>query len=201
MSFAANYLQEVADIAKALDPEQIERIAEALAASRESGGRLFILGAGGGAGHAGHAVNDFRKICEFEAYSPTDNVSELTARVNDEGWDVAYANWLKASRINNRDAVLVFSVGGGSIDPPVSMSIVNALLLAREVGATITGVVGRSTGETVRIADVCCVVQPVPAERMTPHVEEFQAVVWHLLVSHPALARHAGHWETIAAPN
>jgi D-sedoheptulose 7-phosphate isomerase len=200
MTFAARYLQEVAEIANSLDAESIDEMAAVLAASRESGGRLFILGVGGGAGHAGHAVNDFRKICEFEAYSPTDNVSELTARVNDEGWDVAYVNWLKGSRINERDAVLVFSVGGGSIDPPVSMSIVNALLHAREVGATITGVVGRSTGETARIADVCCVVEPVPSKRMTPHVEEFQAVVWHLLVSHPALARHAGHWETIAAP-
>ena len=200
MSFAANYLQEVADIAMGLDPEQIDRMADALAASRASGGRLFILGAGGGAGHASHAVNDFRKICEFEAYSPSDNVSELTARINDQGWDVAYANWLKGSHINERDAVLVFSVGGGSIDPPISMSIVNALVLAKQVGATITGIVGRANGETARLADVCCVVEPVPSERMTPHVEEFQAVVWHLLVSHPALARFAGHWETITAP-
>ena len=126
MSFAATYLQEVAEIARALDPDHIDWMAEALAASRDRGGRLFILGAGGGAGHAGHAVNDFRKICDFEAYSPTDNVSELTARVNDEGWDVAYVNWLKGSRIGPDDAVLVFSVGGGSIEPPVSMSIVNA---------------------------------------------------------------------------
>jgi len=199
MSFAATYLDEVADIARALDPSAIDHMAEALAASRARGGRLFILGAGGGAGHAGHAVNDFRKICEFEAYSPTDNVSELTARVNDEGWDVAYVNWLRGSRIGPDDAVLVFSVGGGSVDPPVSMSIVNALLHAKEVGATITGVVGRATGETAKLADACCVVAPVPSERMTPHVEEFQAVVWHLLVSHPALARRAGHWETISA--
>jgi D-sedoheptulose 7-phosphate isomerase len=198
MSFAATYLQEVTEIAKQLDASAIDRMAEALASSRDRGGRLFILGAGGGAGHAGHAVNDFRKICDFEAYSPTDNVSELTARINDEGWDVAYVNWLRGSRIDPADAVLVFSVGGGSIDPPVSMSIVNALLYAKEVGATITGVVGRATGETARLADVCCVVEPVPSERMTPHVEEFQAVVWHLLVSHPALARHAGHWETIS---
>jgi D-sedoheptulose 7-phosphate isomerase len=201
MSFSHDYLTEVAEIAKALDAKKIDQMAEVLAASRERGGRLFILGAGGGAGHAGHAVNDFRKICEFEAYSPSDNVSELTARVNDEGWDVAYVNWLKGSRINDRDAVLVFSVGGGSVDPPVSMSIVNALLHAKEVGATITGIIGRSTGETARLADVCCIVEPVPAARMTPHVEEFQAVVWHLLVSHPALARHQGHWETIGAGN
>lgn len=198
MTFSTAYLDEVAQIARALDPTAIDRMAELLAEARDRGGRLFILGAGGGAGHAGHAVNDFRKICDFEAYSPTDNVSELTARVNDEGWDVAYVNWLRGSRISGADAVLVFSVGGGSIDPPVSMSIVNALLHAKEVGATITGVVGRATGETARLADACCVVAPVPAERMTPHVEEFQAVVWHLLVSHPALARHVGHWETIS---
>ena len=198
MPFSAAYLDEVAQIARALDPAAIDRMADLLAASRDRGGRLFILGAGGGAGHAGHAVNDFRKICDFEAYSPTDNVSELTARINDEGWDVAYVNWLRGSRISAEDAVLVFSVGGGSIDPPVSMSIVNALLHAKEVGATITGVVGRATGETARLADACCIVEPVPADRMTPHVEEFQAVVWHLLVSHPALARHAGHWETIS---
>lgn len=198
MSFSAAYLEEVAQIARSLDANAIDRMAELLAAARDRGGRLFILGAGGGAGHAGHAVNDFRKICDFEAYSPTDNVSELTARVNDEGWDVAYVNWLRGSRIGPADAVLVFSVGGGSIDPPVSMSIVNGLLLAKEVGATITGIVGRATGETARLADACCTVAPVPAERMTPHVEEFQAVVWHLLVTHPALARHAGHWETIS---
>ena len=197
MTFSAAYLDEVAQIASALDPTAIDRMADLLAEARDRGGRLFILGAGGGAGHAGHAVNDFRKICDFEAYSPTDNVSELTARVNDEGWDVAYVNWLRGSRIGSADAVLVFSVGGGSIDPPVSMSIVNGLLHAKEVGATITGVVGRATGETARLADACCVVAPVPAERMTSHVEEFQAVVWHLLVSHPALARHTGHWETL----
>jgi D-sedoheptulose 7-phosphate isomerase len=198
MSFAETYLKEVAQIANTIDPQVIETMAQRLGAVRDDGGRLFILGAGGGAGHAGHAVNDFRKICNFEAYSPTDNVSELTARINDEGWDVAYVNWLKGSRIASKDAVLVFSVGGGSLEPPVSMSIVNALVHARKIGATITGVIGRASGETAKLADVCCVVPPIQPERLTPHVEEFQAVVWHLLVSHPALAIHAGHWETLA---
>jgi D-sedoheptulose 7-phosphate isomerase len=199
MTFASSYLTEVAAIARGLDADAIERMAASLAAVRERGGRLFILGAGGGAGHASHAVNDFRKICEFEAYAPSDNVSELTARVNDEGWDVTYANWLRGSRLTERDALLVFSVGGGSLEPPVSMSIVRALDLAREVGASIFGVIGRASGHTAAVADVCVVVAPVPPERMTPHVEEFQAVVWHLLVSHPALARTPGTWELLGA--
>ena len=199
MTFASRYLTEVAAIARGLDTDAIERMAASLAAVRERGGRLFILGAGGGAGHASHAVNDFRKICEFEAYTPSDNVSELTARVNDEGWDVTYANWLRGSRLTERDALLVFSVGGGSLEPPVSMSIVRALDLAREVGASIFGVIGRASGHTAAAADVCVVVAPVHPERMTPHVEEFQAVIWHLLVSHPALARTPGTWELLGA--
>jgi D-sedoheptulose 7-phosphate isomerase len=197
MTFASRYLDEVAAIARGLDVDAIERMAESLAAVRERGGRLFILGAGGGAGHASHAVNDFRKICDFEAYSPSDNVSELTARVNDEGWDVAYANWLRGSRLVAHDALLIFSVGGGSRNPAVSTSIVNALDLAREVGASIFGVIGRASGHTASVADVCLVVAPVHPERLTPHVEEFQAVVWHLLVSHPALARSPGTWELL----
>jgi D-sedoheptulose 7-phosphate isomerase len=198
MGFSDNYLNEVSSIALSLDTTKIDRIASILADRRDRGGRLFILGAGGGAGHAGHAVNDFRKICEFESYSPTDNVSELTAWVNDEGWHAAYANWLRGCRIQAVDAVLVFSVGGGSLDPPVSTSIVNALVHAKEVGAAITGVVGRADCETTRLADACCVVAPVPQDRITPHVEGFQAIVWHLLVSHPDLTRREGHWETIA---
>lgn len=201
MSFSSQYLREVAEIAKSLEPEAIEDMAMALAGIRDAGGRLFIIGAGGGAGHAGHAVNDFRKICDFEAYSPTDNVSELTARVNDEGWDVAYAQWLRGSRISANDAVLVFSVGGGSIIPPVSTSIVTALKLAKSVGSQVFGIIGRSTGEAARLADHCIVVGPVPPSRLTPHVEEFQAVIWHLLVSHPALAKSAGHWETLENSN
>jgi D-sedoheptulose 7-phosphate isomerase len=200
-SFAAVYLAETAAIAQALDTATLDAMAERLAAVRDGGGRLFILGAGGGAGHASHAVNDFRKICDFESYCPSDNVSELTAWVNDEGWDVAYLRWLQGSRLSSRDALLIFSVGGGSRDHGVSMSLVRAIDLAREVGATVVGVVGRHDGETATRADVCLVVHPVPAARRTPHVESFQAIAWHLLVSHPALARRAGTWETIESPS
>jgi D-sedoheptulose 7-phosphate isomerase len=196
-SFAERYLSEVGDIARALDPHVLDRMAALLADVRERGGRLFVLGAGGGAGHASHAVNDFRKICDLESYAPSDNVSELTARVNDEGWDVAYANWLRGSRLSASDAILVFSVGGGSREHGISVGIVNALELAREVGATILGVVGRRSGATAELADACLVVEPVPEERLTPHVEAFQAVAWHLLVSHPDLALRAGTWEQL----
>ena len=198
-SFAARYLGEVARIATALDASLIDAMAARLADVRSRGGRLFILGAGGGAGHASHAVNDFRKICDLESYAPSDNVSELTARVNDEGWDTAYAAWLRGSRLGAEDAILVFSVGGGSREPEVSMSIVRALEVGREVGATIVGIVGRPRGETQRLADLCLVVADAPPERLTPHTESFQAVVWHLLVSHPALSRRPGTWESIDA--
>ncbi len=195
--FAAQYLQEAAAIAERLDADAIDAIAVALADVRAAGGRLFILGAGGGAGHASHAVNDFRKICDIESYAPSDNVSELTARVNDEGWDTAYRHWLVGSRLSGRDALLVFSVGGGSREHNISMSLVNAVELAGEVGALVIGVVGKDDGETARLADHCIVVRGAPPERLTPHTEAFQAVVWHLLVSHPALAMRAGTWETI----
>ncbi len=195
--FSSTYLGEVAAIAGALDADQIDRVATLLAGVRDEGGRLFILGAGGGAGNASHAVNDFRKICDFESYSPSDNVSELTARVNDQGWDVAYSEWLRGSRLEARDALLVFSVGGGSREHGVSMSLVNGMVLARDVGAPIVAVVGRDDGFAAHEADECIVVRGGPAERVTPHTEEFQAVVWHLLVSHPALSRRAGTWETI----
>lgn len=195
--FAAQYLQEAAAIAEGLDAEAIDAIAVALADVRAAGGRLFILGAGGGAGHASHAVNDFRKICDIESYAPSDNVSELTARVNDEGWDTAYRHWLVGSRLGGRDALLVFSVGGGSREHNISMSLVNAIELAGEVGALVIGVVGKDDGATAQLADHCIVVRGAPAERLTPHTEAFQAVVWHLLVSHPALAMRAGTWETI----
>lgn len=197
MSFAAQYLREVGTISDGLDAERIDTMALALAAVREGGGRLFILGAGGGAGHASHAVNDFRKICDFESYTPSDNVSELTARVNDEGWDTAYRHWLTGSRLSGRDALLVFSVGGGSREHQISMSLVNAIELAGEVGALVAGVVGRDDGVTAALADHCVVVRGAPPERLTPHTEAFQAVVWHLLVSHPALAVRPGTWEAI----
>jgi D-sedoheptulose 7-phosphate isomerase len=195
--FAARYLAEVVEIAGCLDAGIMDAMAARLAEVRERGGRLFVLGAGGGAGHASHAVNDFRKICDLESYAPSDNVSELTARVNDEGWDVAYANWLRGSRLRAADALLVFSVGGGSREHGVSLSLVNAVELGREIGATVLGVVGRADGATARLADLCVVVGPTPPERLTPHTEAFQAVVWHLLVSHPALARRRGSWESL----
>ena len=197
MTFASKYLDETAAIAHTLDAEAIERMAAALSEVRRQGGRLFIIGAGGGAGHASHAVNDFRKICDIESYAPSDNVSELTARINDQGWDVAYSEWLRGSRIRSSDAVLIFSVGGGSKENGISVSLVNAIDEARAVGAQIFGIVGREQGYTAQVADVCVVV-PCPApERLTPHAESFQAVVWHLLVSHPSLAERAGTWETI----
>jgi D-sedoheptulose 7-phosphate isomerase len=199
VSFATRYLAETAEIAQRLDAPTLDAMAERLAHVREGGGRLFILGAGGGAGHASHAVNDFRKICDFESYCPSDNVSELTAWINDEGWDVAYARWLTGSRLSARDALLVFSVGGGSREHGVSLSLVGAIDLAKEIGASVLGIVGRHDGVTAQQADLCLVVDPVPAARRTPHVESFQAVAWHLLVSHPALARRSGTWESIEA--
>jgi len=195
-SFSDNYLSETAAILKALDPAAVERIAAGLAQVRGGGGRLFILGVGGSAGHASHAVNDFRKICDFEAYTPTDNVSELTARVNDDGWDTAFARWLQGSRLSSKDAVLVFSVGGGNREKRVSTNLVLALELARERGARIFGIVGRDGGFTRQVAEACAVIPPLHAERVTPHTEGLCAVLWHLLVSHPALKTQATKWES-----
>lgn len=197
-TYAERYLAEAAGLASAIPAADMEAMAEGLAAVRERGGRLFVLGVGGGAGHASHAVNDFRKICHLEAYTPTDNVSELTARTNDEGWETTFSEWLRTSRIGERDGVLAFSVGGGSREHGISMNLVHALELARERGAAIYGIVGRDGGTTAQLADVAIVV-PAPEERMTPHVESFQAVLWHLLVSHPALAAQAGKWEATTA--
>ncbi|HWE33155.1 MAG TPA: SIS domain-containing protein [Solirubrobacteraceae bacterium] len=197
-SFAAQYLAEAAEIAGALPAETIDRMAAGIAQTRERGGRLFILGIGGGAGHASHAVNDFRKLCHIETYTPTDNVSELTARTNDDGWETTFTEWLKTSRLSDKDALLVFSVGGGSLDPPISVNLAKAVELASERGANVYGIVGRATGITAQLATECVVV-PAPANHFTPHVEAFQAVVWHLLVTHPALAAQAGKWETSGA--
>jgi D-sedoheptulose 7-phosphate isomerase len=199
-SFAEQYLAEVTTIAGELDTAVVDAIAEELARVRAAGGRLFILGVGGGAGNATHAVNDFRKLCDLESYAPTDNVSELTARINDEGWETAYSAWLRGSRLRAEDAVLVFSVGGGSREHGISLSLVEAVELAKDVGAKVLGIVGREDGATAQLADVCLVVRPPDAERLTPHVEEFQAVVWHLLVSHPTLAARAGKWESVTQP-
>ena len=200
LGFAATFIAETIDILEQVDVAEIERMAIALAHVREGGGRLFILGVGGSAGHAGHAVNDFRKLCGFEAYAPTDNVSELTARANDEGWETCFSGWLAGSRINSRDAVLVFSVGGGSRENNVSMNIVRALETADSVGAHIFGIVGRKGGFTREVSEACVIVPTVASERVTPHTEGLCAVLWHLLVSHPRLQRSATKWESLREP-
>lgn len=197
-SFSKNFIAETIKILQEIDTIEIDRVAEALAKSRNCGGRLFILGVGGSAGHASHAVNDFRKICGFEAYCPTDNVSELTARINDEGWETCFSDWLKGSRINGNDAVLVFSVGGGNREKNISTNLVRALEVAGSVKATITGIVGKDGGYTKESAQACVVIPPQFAERITPHTEGLAAVVWHLLVSHPALKIVQTKWESTA---
>jgi D-sedoheptulose 7-phosphate isomerase len=197
MSFTTQYLEESIELIRKLDAQTIEAVATGLAGVRAGGGRLFILGVGGSAGHASHAVNDFRKICGFEAYAPTDNVSELTARVNDEGWDTCFVEWLRGSRLRKGDGVLVFSVGGGNREKNVSVNLVRSLELAHEVGASIYGIVGRDGGFTAKTADACVIIPTVAAERTTPHTEGFAAVVWHLLVSHPSLQRAPTKWESV----
>ena len=198
MTFSDAFVEESIDVLRSIDTRLIEQLAEGLAAARDRDGRLFILGVGGSAGHASHAVNDFRKICGFEAYTPTDNVSELTARTNDEGWDTTFAEWLKGSRLSDRDALLVFSVGGGDAEKGVSTNLVVALQLARERGASIFGVVGRDGGTTAKLADACVVIPPLYGDHITPHTEGLCAVLWHLLVSHPALARVPTRWESLS---
>lgn len=196
-TFATLYLDEARRLLERVDGDAVERLARALAAVRERGGRLFILGVGGSAGHAGHAVNDFRKLCGFEAYAPSDNVSELTARINDEGWESCFANWLHASRLGGRDALLIFSVGGGSCAKKVSVNLVQSVELARLVGAKVFGIVGRDGGFTAACADACVVIPPLFPERVTPHTEGLCAVLWHLLVSHPVLRQAATRWESL----
>jgi D-sedoheptulose 7-phosphate isomerase len=194
---SASYLAAAADLARTIDPARLDAMARGLAQVRERGGRLFILGVGGGAGHASHAVNDFRKLCLIESYAPTDNVSELTARTNDDGWETSFSAWLEISRLGARDALLVFSVGGGSRERGVSVNLVNAIEGARAAGASIYGVAGAPGGTLARLADVAILLEPPPQLR-TPLVESLQAVVWHGLVSHPELARKQGHWESLA---
>lgn len=196
-TYSARHLEESSQIIQLLDVDAIEQVVDRLANARNAGGRLFIIGVGGSAANASHAVNDFRKICGFEAYTPTDNVSELTARTNDEGWETVFESWLRVSRISTKDAVLVFSVGGGDIERNVSPNIVRALAYAKEVGATITGIVGRDGGYTAKVADACVLVPTVSIENTTPHAEAFQAVIWHLLVSHPKLKNAPTKWESV----
>jgi D-sedoheptulose 7-phosphate isomerase len=195
--YTRTYYDEVAEVARGIDQGQVDAMIDLLVDARARGGRLFILGVGGGAGHASHAVNDFRKICGMEAYTPTDNASELTARVNDDGWNTVFANWLKGSRIRGDDIVLVFSVGGGNAEKNISANIVEALKLAKSVGAKVIGVVGRDGGYTAQVADACVVVPTVNPATVTPHTEAFQAVVWHGLVSHPRLLAHEMKWESV----
>lgn len=197
-TFAQQFLAEAAEVVARLDAANIEKIVELMAASRAAGGRLFILGVGGSAANASHAVNDFRKLCGIEAYAPTDNVSELTARTNDEGWASVFEGWLKTSRLRAQDLVLVFSVGGGDVERNVSPNLVAALHYAKKVGAKIAGVVGRDGGYTAKVADACVIVPTVNPAHVTPHSETFQAVVWHLLVSHPRLKTQATKWESTA---
>jgi D-sedoheptulose 7-phosphate isomerase len=194
--FVRAYLDETLTAVRALDAAAIDALATGLARVRDGGGRLFILGVGGSAGHASHAVNDFRKICGFESYSPTDNVSELTARVNDEGWETSFSEWLKVSRLGRADALLVFSVGGGNREKNVSPNLVRSLELARERGAAVFGVVGKDGGATKAAAEACVIIPTVSPDRITPHTEGLCAVVWHLLVSHPALKQAATKWES-----
>ncbi len=199
MSYVETYLEQAAEICRTLDREQIERMIELLAQVRQREGRLFLLGVGGSAGSASHAVNDFRKLCGIETYTPVDNVSELTARTNDEGWHTVFSEWLKTSRIRESDAVLVFSVGGGDKERDISANLVHALDVAKDAGAAILGVVGRDGGYTARVADACVVVPTMTADTVTPHTEAFQGVVWHLLVSDPRLMAAPNKWESMAA--
>ncbi len=196
LSFSKSFLGETIEMIQSIDASAIDKVAQTLAEVREGGGRLFILGVGGSAGHAGHAVNDFRKICGFEAYAPTDNVSELTARINDEGWETCFSEWLKGSRINKKDGLLVFSVGGGNREKNISMNLVRALEVAKDVQAKITGIVGKDGGFTRQAADACVIIPPLFANHITPHTEGLAAVVWHLLVSHPVLKMKPTKWES-----
>jgi len=197
VTFTQQFLEETVQIVKKIDTQAVDRLVALLAATRGAGGRLFILGVGGSAGNASHAVNDFRKITGIEAYAPTDNVSELTARTNDEGWSTVFERWLRVSRLRADDMLLIFSVGGGSLEKQVSPNLVEALKYARSVGAKIGGIVGRDGGYTAQVADACVMIPVVNPAHITPHSEAFQAVVWHLLVSHPDLKQEQTKWESV----
>jgi len=196
MSYAQQHLNEAKKIINHINIDAIEKVADLLATVKKDQGRIFFLGVGGSAGNCSHAVNDFRKIVEIESYAPTDNVSELTARTNDEGWATIFEPWLKLSKLNPKDAVFIFSVGGGTLEKNISPNLVNALKYAKQVGAKITGVVGRDGGYTAQVADACVIVPTVNPENITPHSEAFQAVIWHLLVSHPKLKENQTKWES-----
>jgi D-sedoheptulose 7-phosphate isomerase len=196
VSFSKLFLAEATQVIAQLDAKKIDAVAEKLAAVRAREGRIFFLGVGGSAGNCGHAVNDFRKLCAFEAYAPTDNVSELTARANDEGWDTIFSAWLKVSRLQARDAIFVFSVGGGNLEKNISPNLVKAVQYAQEMGAGVFGIVGKPDGYTAKASSDVLVVPIVNAEHITPHSEAFQAVLWHLLVTHPALKQAATKWES-----
>lgn len=196
MSYAQQHLNEAKEIINHINIDAIEKVADLLATIKKDQGRIFFLGVGGSAGNCSHAVNDFRKIVEIESYAPTDNVSELTARTNDEGWATIFEPWLKLSKLNPKDAVFIFSVGGGNLEKNISPNLVNALKYAKQVGAKITGVVGRDGGYTAQVADACVIVPTVNPENITPHSEAFQAVIWHLLVSHPKLKKNQTKWES-----
>lgn len=195
--YTTQYMMEAAKIAAQIDQQQIDRMVQILAETRRNEGRIFFIGVGGGAGNAGHAVNDFRKIAGIESYTPTDNVSELTARVNDDGWDSSFSKWLEVSRLRASDVLFVFSVGGGNLEKNISANIVQALQLAGRAGAKVIGVVGRDGGHTAKVADACVVIPTMSPETVTPHTEAFQAVVWHLIVSHPDLKKNEMKWESV----
>ncbi len=199
MSYVKRYMEEAIAIIKGIDQQQVESMLQLLLKVRGEGGRIFFLGVGGSAGNCSHAVNDFRKIGGFEAYTPTDNVSELTARTNDEGWETTFAAWLKGSKLNSKDCVWILSVGGGSKEKNVSANLVFALDHAKTVGAKIIGVVGRDGGYTAKVADACVIVPPVAADTITPHAESFQAVIWHMIVSDPRIMQMSNKWESLAA--
>lgn len=199
MSFSQSFLRDSIEVINKIDVEQIEAAVNVLASVREAEGRLFLIGSGGGAGHSSHAACDFRKLCNIEAYAPYDNVCELSARVNDDGWETTLCNWLKVSKLNKRDCLLVFSVGGGSERAKISMNLVNAMKLAQEVNAKIVGIVGKDGGFTKEAGDAVIIVPPVNEKLVTPLTEGFQALIWHLLVSHPKLQQNASKWESVQA--
>ena len=194
MSYSKKHLNESIEITKAIDPETIEKIVDLLCDVKSTGGRLFILGVGGSAANAGHAVNDFRKLAGIETYAPTDNVAELTARTNDEGWETVFSGWLRVSKLNSKDCLFILSVGGGSKEKNVSPNLIEAIDLAKQVGARVTGIVGRDGGYTAKSADLCLVVPTVNPDSVTPHSESFQTVIWHLMVSHPKLKSNPTKW-------